>query len=107
MFLRAARYIFQTCPARLLILMDVSISPSHPDKAIVYLDGIDARVYKQLLEQLESEERVQNAIILLALLSQAKKDNRAGSSVVKRVKSKCFELLGISFEEFLRISMTF
>ncbi len=41
-----------------------------PDKAIVYLDGHDARIFNLLLYKLGSEERVQNAMILTGLLSQ-------------------------------------
>jgi hypothetical protein len=70
-----------------------------PDKAIVYMDGRDARIFKQLLHRLGSEERVQNAMILTGLLSRSD-----GVGVDKRqadeIKASFPELVGVSFEDF-------
>ena len=76
-----------------------------PDKAIVYLDGRDARVFNQLLYKLGSEERVQNAMILTGLLSQT-----AETGISKRqsneIKSSFPELVGVSFEDFNKMLET-
>ena len=78
-----------------------------PDKAIVYLDGLDARIFNQLLLKLGSEERVQNAMILTGLLSRTAK---TGKQISKRqaneIRASFPELVGVSFEDFNKILET-
>ncbi|MHB1868935.1 MAG: hypothetical protein ACYCPP_08315 [Nitrososphaerales archaeon] len=71
------------------------------NKAIVYLDGADARIFKHLRYKLGSDERVQNAMILTGLLA-----NRVGKSdltskrYAQKIKASFPELVGVSFEDF-------
>lgn len=81
-------------------MLDVSTRREVPGKAIVYMDGVDARVYKNLLKKLGSEERLQNAIILSGLLTKANSSSEFSHASVKRIKSGFNETVGISFEEF-------
>lgn len=75
-----------------------------PDKAVVYLDGLDARIFKQLLYKLGSEERVQNAMILTGLLAQpAATGVPISKSVEREIQNSFRDLVGVSFEDFNRI----
>lgn len=75
-----------------------------PDKAIVYLDGLDARVFKHLLSKLGSEERVQNAMILEGLLSQTEaKEIRLGEKQAQEIRKGFPEFVGVSYEDFTKI----
>lgn len=88
-------------------MQDVSFRAEIPDKAIVYLDGLDARVFKHLLSKLGSEERVQNAMILEGLLSQTELNgNGLGEKRTREIR-KCFpEFVGVSYEDFSKILKT-
>lgn len=70
--------------------------------AIVYLDGIDARIYRALSKRLGSEERVQNAFILMGLLAKLEENgDREGSEEQSRSVRENFEnFVGISYTEF-------
>lgn len=72
-----------------------------PDKAIVYMDGLDARIFKQLLYKLGSEERVQNAIILNGLLS--KSESPISLKKAGEIKASFPEYVGVTFDEFNHI----
>jgi hypothetical protein len=93
------RYIFQDISKR-INLLDISIRPELPGKAIVYLDGLDARIYKELLKKLGSEERVQNAIILSGLLSKSRRNRKISEAKLRAARSSFRELVGITFEDF-------
>jgi hypothetical protein len=64
------------------------------------MDGLDARIYKQLLKRLGSEERVQNAIILSGLLSQSRKSKNISETKLRAARSSFRELVGISYEDY-------
>jgi len=78
-----------------------------PDKAIVYLDGRDARIFNQLLFKLGSEERVQNAMILTGLLSQtAETGMQVSKRQANKIRASFPQLVGVSFEDFNKILET-
>ena len=88
-------------------MLDISLRAEVPDKAIVYLDGRDARIFNHLLSKLGSEERVQNAMILTGLLSQTAE---TGMQISKRqaneIRASFPDLVGVSFEDFNKILET-
>jgi hypothetical protein len=78
-----------------------------PGKAIVYLDGHDARIFKRLMYKLGSEERVQNAMILTGLLSRyEERSTRSTRRKAQEIKASFPELVGVSFEEFNKLLET-
>jgi hypothetical protein len=78
-----------------------------PDKAIAYLDGSDARIFKRLLCKLGSEERVQNAMILTGLLSQTTETGmRINKRQANETKASFSEFVGVSFEDFNKMLET-
>jgi len=82
-------------------LLDVSLRAEMPDKAIVYLDGSDARIFKQLRDKLGSAERVQNAMILTGLLANRMgKTDLSSKRYNQNIKASFPELVGVSFEDF-------
>lgn len=81
-------------------MLDVSTRREVPSKAIAYMDGVDARVYKSLLKKLGSEERLQNAIILSGLLAKANSNSEFSHASLKKIKSGFKEIIAISYEEF-------
>ncbi|MDA4111554.1 MAG: hypothetical protein OK439_03385 [Thaumarchaeota archaeon] len=71
---------------------------------MIYADGLDARVLRQLIEALGSEEKAQNALILTGFLSKLEKKGGTDSLArAKRVKENFREIVGISFQEYSRI----
>jgi hypothetical protein len=79
-------------------LIDISPSRLDNNKAHVYLDGPDARLFEELRTRLGSEEAVQNALILEGKIIKLK-----GSTNVKKIskiKASFPELVGVSFTEF-------
>jgi hypothetical protein len=85
-------------------LLDISLRAETPDKAVVYMDGRDARIFKQLLYKLGSEERVQNAMILTGLLSQTMEaSTKLGKQQASEIKASFPDLVGMSFEDFNKI----
>jgi hypothetical protein len=86
-------------------LLDVSLRSELPDKAVVYLDGLDARIFKRLLSKLGTEERVQNAMILTGLLGQKAETGIRSirKQQVQNIKASFPELVGVSFREFSKL----
>ena len=71
----------------------------------MYADGVDARVIRKLISFLGSEERAQNALILTGLLSKLEKTSNAVSTArAKRVRESFEDLVGISYQDFKRLS---
>ncbi len=88
-------------------MLDVSYMPYRPDGVMVYADGRDARVLKKMISLLGSEENAQNALILTGFLSKLEK--RGGMASMARaelVKENFRELVGVSFQEYVRIVET-
>jgi hypothetical protein len=83
-------------------LIDVSLRVELHDKAVVYLDGPDARLFKKLLHKLGSEEKVQNAMILTGLLSQ-KGESRSAISKQEAIRASFLELVGVQYDDFNRL----
>jgi hypothetical protein len=74
---------------------------------VVYADGVDARLMRRLISRLGSEERVQNALILTGFISKLeKKSGAANIARAKRVRQNFEELVGVSFQEFQRLTET-
>jgi hypothetical protein len=89
-------------------LLDVSYRSDKPDIVRVYADGADARVLRNLISMLGSEEKAQVALILTGLLSKLEKKSGSASAVrAKKVKESFKELLGISYQEFLKTADSF
>ena len=81
-------------------MLDVSTRRDVPSKALVYMDGLDARVYTSLLKKLGSEKRLQNAIILSGLLAKVNSSSEFGQANSRRIKSGFRKIVGISYDEF-------
>ncbi len=74
---------------------------------MVYADGVDARLMRRLISRLGSEERVQNALILTGFISKLeKKSGAVNIARAKRVRQNFEELVGVSFQEFQRLTET-
>jgi hypothetical protein len=85
-------------------LLDVSYRSDEPESVLIYADGRDARVLRRLIEVLGSEERAQNALILIGFLSRLeKKAGMASATRVKMAKDSFRELVGVSYNDFGRI----
>ena len=82
-------------------MLEVFESEQGDSSAVAYFDGLDARLYRAFTEKLGSEERVQNAMILLGLMKKLKELKNADSSQeVARAEGAFQEYVGISFEKF-------
>ncbi len=82
-------------------MIDISLRSDENGKALVYLDGPDARLFKILRKRLRSDESVQNAYILEGYASKLKAD---GDKVkLQRVQKLFPKIVGISYSEFLQI----
>lgn len=85
-------------------MLDISLRSELPDKAIVYLDGLDARIFRKLLSALQSEEKVQNAIILCGLLQAVKEMDAPPANLSEaEIEASFSEFVGITFSEFVAI----
>lgn len=83
-------------------MLDISLRPELPGKAIVYLDGHDARLFKRLVKLLGSEERAQNAIILTGALADSPKETLT-SEDTREVLDSFKDLVGFDYEEFQKL----
>jgi len=84
-------------------LLDVSTRSNKPGSAFIYTDGADARLLRKLISALGSEEKAQNAIILMGFLTKLeKKSDHASSARAKRVRDNFEDLVGMPFQEFER-----
>jgi len=89
-------------------LLDVSYRSDKPDSVLIYADGSDARVLRKLISNLGSEEKAQTALILTGFLSKLEKKGGVASSMrATKVKENFEELVGISFQEFLKMIESF
>jgi len=85
-------------------LLDVSYRRERPDNVFVYADGNDARIIRNLVLRLGSEEKVHNALILTGALWKLERDGKVGHSTrARRVKDSFQELVGVSYREYLKI----
>ena len=86
-------------------MLDISFRSSKPGSIVVYADGVDARLMRKLKSHLGSEERVQNALILTGFITKLeKKGGAANATRAKRVRESFEELVGITFQEFQRLT---
>jgi len=86
-------------------LLDVSFRSNKPGSIVVYSDGVDARLLRKLIAALGSEEKAQNALILMGFLSKLEKKSGIASAVrAKRVRESFQDLVGIPFQEFQRLT---
>ena len=89
-------------------MLDVSYRSEKPDSVLIYADGSDARVLRKLISSLGSEEKAQIALILTGFLSKLEKKGGFASAMrATKVKENFEELVGISFEEFLKMAESF
>ncbi|MGI0091202.1 MAG: hypothetical protein ACREBS_05790 [Nitrososphaerales archaeon] len=85
-------------------MLDISLKSDVQDRAIVYLDGPDARIFAHLSSKLGSEERVQAAMILTGMLEKLKSDkSRVSARKAKKVMDSFPEFTGISLKEFRKL----
>ena len=81
-------------------MLDVSLDRQDSSKAVAYFDGKDARVFVFLREKLGSDERVQNAIILLGLIAKLGTSTRKSDRLRLQKARKAFvEFVGIPYEK--------
>lgn len=72
---------------------------------MVYTDGVDARLLRKLISALGSEEKAQNALILMGFLSKLEKKSGVAYAVrANKVRESFEELVGIPFQEFQRLT---
>jgi hypothetical protein len=89
---------------RVPLLIDVSVRKENPDRAIAYFDGSDARVYKILVSRLRSEDSVQNAIILIGLMSKLKKLKLpSATEEIERLQKSFPKHVGVSYKKFISL----
>lgn len=82
-------------------MMDISVRRDAKDKAFVYLDGPDARLFNALEYRLGSDDLAQNAIILEGLIS---KWRAAGNKAQITRTQKIFpKIVGVTYSEVQRI----
>ncbi len=88
-------------------MLDISFRSNKPGSIVVYGDGQDARILQNLITRLGSEEKVQNALILSGFLAKLeRKGGPASTARAVHVKEKFEELVGIPYEEFLKLLET-
>jgi hypothetical protein len=66
-----------------------------------YMDGRDSLLFKSLVRKLGSEERAQNAFILLGVISEEeKKDSLDSRKRVTKAKNAFPDYVGVTFDAF-------
>ena len=89
---------------QLFALLDISPAKNDKSEAIVYLDGKDARVYRTLVNVLGTEEKAQNAIMLLGLLEKLRQLTSEEGQIRRSKTRDLFpEYVGVSYEQFQRL----
>ena len=82
-------------------MLEVFVDQDNESSVVAYLDGRDARLFKEIQARLGSEEKVHNAFILLGLLKKlVDLDTINSSQEAEMTKSIFPEYVGVSFEEF-------
>ena len=85
-------------------LLDISLRDADPNRAIAYLDGADARLYRALVVHLGSEEAAQNAVILVGLMEKLRKvGTSAASSEMAKLQRIFPKVVGVSYKHFDQI----
>ena len=80
--------------------MDIVTKKSDSLKAVAYLDGIDARIFTRLTQRLGSQEKAQNAIILVGLFHNFESSrSKASLEKIEKIKLYFIEELGMPFDE--------
>ena len=75
-----------------------------PNRAIAYLDGLDARLYKALVVRLGSEDAAQNAVILVGLMEKLRKvGTTAAASEIAKLQRLFPKVVGVSYKRFDKI----
>ncbi len=80
-------------------MLDVFPDSQDSSRALAYMDGRDAALFRSLVRRLGSEEKVQNGFILMGVVSDLERSG-ANDLRVKRAKSFFPEYVGVSFESF-------
>lgn len=70
-------------------------------KVSIYLDGVDARLFKSLVQRLGSEKAAQNAIILEGLVEKLR--SKQSTDELVKVSEAFPKLVGISYFEFSKL----
>ncbi|MDG6998557.1 MAG: hypothetical protein JRN15_05520 [Nitrososphaerota archaeon] len=83
-------------------MLDISSRPELPGKAIVYMDGQDARLFKRLAKILGSEKRAQNAMILIGLLAGSSNE-KLSTEDQREIVSSFQEIIGYDYEVFQKL----
>ena len=86
-------------------MLDISSRPELPGKAIVYMDGHDARIFRKLAKILGSEERAQNALIIVGLLAGYSND-KLNPEDEHEVVSSFEEVTGYDYVSFQKLVET-
>ncbi len=81
-------------------MIDISFERGDATKAHVYLDGLDARVFRALRAKLGSDEAVQNALILVGAAHQMGTTGGPNSKRVQEIQASFREFVGVSYQEF-------
>ncbi|MHB8567424.1 MAG: hypothetical protein ACYC7D_09260 [Nitrososphaerales archaeon] len=82
-------------------MLDIFPDSEDDSKALAYMDGSDASIFRSLARRLGSEERVQNAFILVGLISELEaKGSSENSLKAERAKHFFPQYAGITFEKF-------
>lgn len=82
-------------------MIDVAFRGNDARKATVYLDGPDARLFRRLREELDSETAVQNAFILEGLLQKVKAEHQ--DREIRKIRNSFPKLVGVSYEDFSKM----
>ena len=81
-------------------MIDISIRKENSDRAIAYLDGADARIYRGLVSRLGSEDATQNAVILVGLIAKlGKLRTKKATEEIDRIEKLFPKLVGISYKK--------
>ena len=82
-------------------MLEVFVDGESDSNVIAYLDGRDARLFRAIQNKLGSEERTQNALILLGLLKKLTELGTMESlEDFEATKSLFPEFVGTRFDDF-------
>ena len=91
-------YISRPLTNHLKSLLDISFDRRNTGKALAYLDGSDARLFKALRARLGSDEKVQNALILTGILHVL--DKSLNRNEIGRIRNGFRKIVGMTYPEF-------
>jgi hypothetical protein len=85
-------------------LIDISKNGGNLLKVSVYLDGLDARIFSSLVSRLGSEEKAQEAIILVGMIERLSREKTRSSQLkIGKIRSYFRDNLKFPLEDMYSV----